>query len=222
MSGLGEHVVYDVSTPVTIPAMESALVQIAKVSIHGEPVLVYDPKENEVNALRCVHVHNTTDMVLAPGAISVLQGGRFVGQTDFTPMIPGDDTLVPYGEDSTVSIMRSKPEFKQRDGIISVTSLRSSSGASAERTVGCRITHKRTITTVYTVVNNSGSRPVPKFYIDHSASSAHNGYRITTTEGCVKAVTGFARFELSLAPSEEKNLEVKEEATYDVIVSSPS
>lgn len=29
MSGLGEHVVYDVDTPVTIPAMESALVQIA-------------------------------------------------------------------------------------------------------------------------------------------------------------------------------------------------
>jgi hypothetical protein len=48
-------------------------------------------------------------MVLAPGVVSVLEGGRFVGQSPFTPMLPGDDQLVPYGLDSTVSISRSFP-----------------------------------------------------------------------------------------------------------------
>lgn len=175
---------------------------------------MYDPKENEVNALRCVHLRNTTDMVLAPGSISVLQNGRFVGQTDFTPMIPGDDTLVPYGEDSTVSVLRSTPKDKQTNTVVSLSPVATAVTEARSRVVGCKITHKKTITTVYTVVNNSGTRDVPKFYVDHSAKSQHGGYQITTKEGCVKAVTGFGRFELSLAPSEEKQLEVEEQATY--------
>merc|ERR1712196_168000 len=79
----------------------------------GDRVLVYDPKETEVNAVKAVHLQNTSDVVLTNGSVSILEGGRFMGQADFTPMLPGDDQLVPYGQDTSVSITRSYPQELQ-------------------------------------------------------------------------------------------------------------
>ena len=58
----------------------------------------YDRKENEVNAVRNIHLFNSSDKIFAPGSIAVLDGGLFSGQSLFTPLVPGDDTLIPYGE----------------------------------------------------------------------------------------------------------------------------
>lgn len=79
----------------SIAAKESAVVPIMSLSIKGKRVLVFDPKENEVNATKAVHLYNTSDVVLSNGNVSVLEGGRFVQQTPFTPMLPSDDQLVP-------------------------------------------------------------------------------------------------------------------------------
>lgn len=99
MTGLAENIVYQVPLPVTLLAKESMLVPIATHSISGAKVLMYDPKVNEViicilqflklaklNAGKYCHIRNNTNMILAPGAISVLEGGRFTNQTDFTPV----------------------------------------------------------------------------------------------------------------------------------------
>jgi hypothetical protein len=122
MSGLTEHVVYEIGVPITLNSKESALVPIATHLIRGQIVLVYDPKESEVNVIRqefiyfvyynldsikrAVHLLNDTDVVFANGSASVLEGGRFMGQTPFTPMLPGDDQLITCGLDSSVSITR--------------------------------------------------------------------------------------------------------------------
>ncbi len=127
MVGLGEHVVYEIAVPITLRAKESSILPINKYTITGDKVLVYDPKESEVNVTRAVNIRNDTHIrniypmayyvatVLAPGTISVLEGGRFVGQVAFTPMLPGDDQLVPYGLDSTLSVSRSLPPKQQFD-----------------------------------------------------------------------------------------------------------
>jgi len=109
MSGLAEHVVYILSNLVTIYAKESSLIPISEFLIKSDPVLYYDPKVNEVNAITACHLFNDTNLVLANGSISVLEHGRFVGQCSFTPMLPGDDQLIPYGLDSTVSITKTLP-----------------------------------------------------------------------------------------------------------------
>jgi len=108
MGGLSENVIYTIPTPISLHSGESAAVEIARLYLSGRRVLVFDPKENEVNATRCIHLKNNSKMVLAPGAITVVDDGHFVGQSQFTPMIPGDDCLVPYGEDSTIMIRRAE------------------------------------------------------------------------------------------------------------------
>ena len=60
-----------------------------------------------------MQLHNTTGVVLAPGTVSVLEAGKFIGQAQFVPMLPGDEQLVPHGEDSTVSVIRTRPSSMQ-------------------------------------------------------------------------------------------------------------
>ena len=94
MSGLSEHVVYTIDTPVTIRSHESALVTINKWQMDAHLVLYYDPKINDLNAIKAVHLRNNSGIVLAPGSIAVLDNGRFVAQCAFTPMLPNDDQLI--------------------------------------------------------------------------------------------------------------------------------
>lgn len=94
MSGLSEHVVYKIDSPVTIRSHESALVTINKWQMDAQLVLYYDPKINDLNAIKAVHLRNNSGTVLAPGSIAVLDAGRFVAQCAFTPMLPNDDQLI--------------------------------------------------------------------------------------------------------------------------------
>jgi hypothetical protein len=173
-------------------------------------VLVFDPKESESCAKKAVHLHNTSDMVLVNGVISVLEAGRFMAQVPFAPMLPQDDQLINYDQDTSVSILRSWPAELQSTRVETATPVQTDG-----RIRGCTLSRRSVKTTRYVIKNNSVARTVPRFYIDHTASAAHGGYTITTTERCIKAVTGFSRFEISLAPGEEILIDVSEEAVHD-------
>lgn len=212
MSGLAKHVIYDVGVPVTIMAKESSLVPIFSGRVTGDLVLVYDPRVNELNAVRAVHLRNNTGQVLAPGLIAVLEDGRFVSQNQFTPMLPDDDQLVPYGYDSTLSIVKSMPSDLQENNVEGVEIIYSTDGQ--KRPIGCRKIHRAIRRTKYTVKNNSTERTIQKFYIDHWANVEHGGYVITTKDNCIKSVMGFSRFEFRLAPQAQVEFVVAEEANY--------
>jgi ubiquitin len=217
MVGVGEHVVYDIRVPVTIHSKESALVPIDEVFLAGIRVLIYDPKITEVNAQRAVHVFNNSDTTLAPGSISLLENGRFVGQNAFPPMLPKDDQIIPYGEDSTLSISRSYPLTKPE--IVEVTILNDEENKKGP--YGIRTLYQVQKVTRYQIKNHS-SKVVEKLYVDHSADSAFGGYLVTTKTQCIKSVMGFSRFAFSLQPQEKIDFEVKEEASYSEDASSVS
>lgn len=129
-----------------------------------------------------------------------------MGQSQFTPMIPGDDALIPYGQDSTIMVRRS---VKSEEFIQSVTGVYGEGKLS-----GCKVEHKTIKTTKYHLHNSSATRQVDAFYIDHSASNENGGYIITTTDKRTKSVTGFSRFELFLPKGVEIEFTVEEEVLY--------
>ena len=86
------------------------MIEVSDQSISGQRVVVYDSKENPINAIRNVHIENSTSTTFCPGSIAVYNDGRIVSQAIFTPLIPGDDTLIAYGEDSTISVTSLKNE----------------------------------------------------------------------------------------------------------------
>jgi len=211
--GLAEHVVYNVQDKVTIHSKETAIVPIFQHAMKGERVLVYDPKESEVCVKRAVHVVNTSEHVLANGSVNVLDGGRFVAQCQFAPMIPGDDQLFELGEDTTLSVTRSKPSDLQEDRLVRVRLEYDEHGHLSR----CILDHCNRVRTCYSIKNN-GSRRAPVLYIDHTARTDCGGFSITSTEHRVKQTTGWARFCLSVDPEAEISLEVAEEANYEVQV----
>eukprot|EP00811_Abedinium_folium_P001436 NODE_11312_length_1295_cov_4.927226.p1 GENE.NODE_11312_length_1295_cov_4.927226~~NODE_11312_length_1295_cov_4.927226.p1 ORF type:complete len:341 (+),score=118.10 NODE_11312_length_1295_cov_4.927226:78-1025(+) len=129
-------------------------------------------------------------------------------------MVPSDDQLIPYGQDTSISVSRSQPKALQEDKIVSVTV---SSGAPWTIT----LCHRNVAVTRYVVKNNS-QRTVPRFYIDHTASARHGGYHVVTKERSVKAVTGFSRYAFRLTPSGEVKFDVLEEAEFVEVVQGSS
>ncbi|CAF1098604.1 unnamed protein product [Adineta ricciae] len=214
MSGLSEHVVYTINTPVTIRSHESTLVTVNKWHMDAQLVLYYDQKINDLNAIKAVHLRNNSDVVLAPGSIAVLDQGRFVAQCAFTPMLPNDDQLINYGFDSTVSILRSNPSSLQEIHIQSVDIIYSeiSKLETKATPIGIDVQEVHIKRTRYLIKNNSLNRPVTKFYIDHVTDSSLGGYVVMTQKKCIKSTVGFSRFELKLEPQEEIEFIVDEQA----------
>mmetsp|Transcript_17860 Transcript_17860/g.27605 ORF Transcript_17860/g.27605 Transcript_17860/m.27605 type:complete len:387 (+) Transcript_17860:555-1715(+) len=189
---------------------ESALIPIkADCKMEGSHVLVYDQKSSAFDCMRAFHLFNNTDSILAPGSIAVIENGHFVSQTEFTPMIPGDDQLIFYTPDTSVSVSSSQPPELQTSTIESVSMLK-----QGYKHTGCRKSIRRRKVTEYSIKNNSTTKPVEKLYIDHSASAEYGGYVIVTKENAIKSVTGWSRFNFSLKPLEEITFHVIEELVH--------
>jgi len=216
MTGLSEHVVYEVETKVSIMRSQSATVPIASLQLEADRVLLYEPKTSALNAIRCVHLRNTSDMILANGNVSIVEDGRFLAQVAFTPMLNGDEQLVHYGMDTSVSVQVTNPKKMQVAETQSIE-LQVKDG----KYQGGMRNMKSTRVTKYVISNNS-NRAVPKFYIDHDASAKHGGYVIKTTERCIKEATGFCRYEFALAANETVEYIVSEEAFYTVTIPAGS
>jgi len=208
LSGLSEHVLYEAPMSVSLRSGQAACIPVASWSLRGERVLVFDPKESTTCAARVVHLHNSSGVVLAPGAVSVVEAGRLVSQAAFTPMLPADEQLVPYGQDSTHSISR---EIKRASEIAEVALLHERSRVL----VGAKLTHRDRKSTTYTIRNNaSADAPLSPLYVDHSADMELGGYSILTSERAIKTTAAFTRYRFDLAPGEEVAFVVEEEVTH--------
>jgi len=228
MAGLSEHVIYHVPEPVNLAQGQTASIPIGSYNLSGERVLLFDIKENEVNAIRAVHLRNDTSHIFAPGTISVSDNGRLVCQTDFAPMLPNDEALVCYGEDGTLSIQR---EIESSSAVSAVQLWWGTSDSGRRVLRGARQTHEAFKRTTYELKNNaaasaaasagalaggrgaSSAAAVP-LYIDHAADARHGGYVITTEENAIKKTTAFSRFRFVLPPQHEKTFAVEERASF--------
>ena len=220
MSGLSEHIIYRVKQPVSLKAGETAAIPIETFELRAERVLAYDPKESETCASRVVHLHNSTGVVLAPGSISISDEGRLVAQADFPPMLPGDEQLVAYGEDSTLSITR---QVEATSSVSAVGLWRERYATRADggrgRVAGAKQAHEEVKLTTYTIKNNAtapaagGSvADVVPLYVDHEADMRHGGYAIVTTDNAIKTTAAFTRYRFDLLPQQEVTFVVEERA----------
>ena len=215
------NVVYECQERVSIRAGEAAMVPIASYNLKGDRVAVFDPKDNALQVVSAIHLVNHDNSYLAPGDMSIFDSGRFVGQIDFSPMLPGDDALINFGLESAVSVSMStnsnnksqSTSCSASDEITKMEIVHEESGG-ATKAKGVRIWYRSTLKTTYTIVNTATDRSIPKFYLDHTASPRHNGFVITTKDKCVKATTDFSRFEFALAPSQTVTFHVEEQAQY--------
>eukprot|EP01097_Dermamoeba_algensis_P009495 TRINITY_DN668_c0_g1_i1.p1 TRINITY_DN668_c0_g1~~TRINITY_DN668_c0_g1_i1.p1 ORF type:complete len:408 (-),score=124.08 TRINITY_DN668_c0_g1_i1:119-1342(-) len=217
MAGLSEPVVYNIDVPMSLKKKESAIIPIANLTVTGVKVLQYDPKASEVNAAKCIHIWNSTTSVFAPGTVCVLEEGRFLALSPFSPMLPNDDQLIPYGFDSSVSVFRTFPSEFQVNKTVGVQFNIQKQGTK-DKPKELILTHHVVKATQYVVKNNSTLRNIDKFYIDHTADPSLGGFVIKTTENCIKSVTGWSRYQFSIPAQKEITFLVIEEATHSTSV----
>ena len=211
LKGVGEHVVYEIPVQVHLQKKESALIPIkADLSVEGSHVLVYDPKVSAIECTRAFHLVNNTDFILAPGSIAVIEDGHFVSQSSFTPMIPGDDQLIFYSADASVSVSSTKPSKLQTSVVENISMLENRNKIGFPH-LGCEKCVRKQKVTQYTIKNCSTSKTIDKLYIDHTASVFDGGYVIVTKENAIKSVTGWSRFNFTLKPQQEIIFHVTEE-----------
>jgi len=207
MSADEQQILYTIPVPVSLQKKESALLPIhAPFPLKGSQVHVFDKKESATDCMRGFHLINDTEEIFASGTVSVIEDGCFVGQAEFTPMISGDDQLITYKPDPSVSVsfVSSSPKKSKEKQILFKV--------CKEGFVTFHSQQEQFITTTYTILNTSKD-VIENLYIDHSASHSDGGYTILTDKNCLKATTGWSRFKFSLKVHEEIVFEVKESVT---------
>jgi hypothetical protein len=127
----------------------------------------------------------------------------------------GDDQLIPYGLNSTVSIIRSFPS----DLLASKVKDVSIEYDKRKKATGVTLKYHDFKGTQYVIKNNSTSKTIPKFYVDHTADTSYGGYVIVTKDRVLKSTTGWTRYQFSLKPQEEITFTVLEEASHQTTLS---
>lgn len=100
MSGISEHVIYDVRQRVTLRAKASAIVPVREYVIHGKRVVVYDRKINEVrNGAECTGMRGR-----AAGVSIDRPAGTYALPSTRTPpcTLPAHNSALPWGVFSLV------------------------------------------------------------------------------------------------------------------------
>jgi len=202
MKNLGVTISYEVPRPISLAVDESAIIEVAEFHLQGLNVLLFDQKEN-VNVLKSVHLTNTSETILAPGIISLNDGNTFLGQLAFTPLSPGEESMLTHGIDDCVSVESS---VEEESWVREVSRLERKG-----QLLGALLHRVASRATTYKMVNNSQTR-VPVLYVDHRCSNAHGGFEIDFSQSpaCKKRSTGFGRFEIALAGLEENSIVIVE------------
>ncbi len=98
-TNVGELFQYEISTPVTLPRQESAMLPIVNESVKGSKVSIYNQQVQAKHPLNGLRLTNSTDLHLMQGPITVFDGGAYAGDARIEDMQPGTERLISYALD---------------------------------------------------------------------------------------------------------------------------
>jgi len=95
-SELGELFEYRVDKRIDIPRHESAMIPFLQTQVKAERVLLYDPASGRQTPFDAVLLTNTSNLTLDGGAITVLDGDRYLGESLIENMKPENSRPVSF------------------------------------------------------------------------------------------------------------------------------
>lgn len=93
---VGDLFQYEIQNPVTVKRNQSALVPILQRPFEGKRVAVYNPEVRDKNPMSAVLFHNTTEMTLEGGPVTILEEQIYVGEAMLETLKPDEERLVPF------------------------------------------------------------------------------------------------------------------------------
>lgn len=126
---LGDLFEYRVDRRLDIPRHESALIPFVQSQVSAERVLLYDANGGRQNPFDAVLFKNTSKITLDGGAITVLDGDRYLGEALVETLKPGDSRPVAFAVDLGTrvttnfdSVVDQVTAVKVHRGLITTTS----------------------------------------------------------------------------------------------------
>lgn len=181
---IGDLFEYAIEKPVTVRRNQSALVPILQTAFEGRRVAIYSPTVREKNPMSAVLFHNTTDMTLEGGPVTVLEEETYVGEAMLETLAPGAERLVPYSVElgCVVSVdHRSRLEDVRRVTIVDGT---------------LHLHRHRLKTTIYRVLNKGG-RTIDLF-LEHRFEK---GWKLVDTPDPAEETENLYRFRFDVPGS---------------------
>lgn len=98
----GELFAYNVTTPVTLPRQQAAMIPVIAQGIAAEKVSLYNADSDRRFPLNAMRLKNTTGLHLKGGPITLFDGDTYAGDAIVEDLPPGDSRLISYAVDLSI------------------------------------------------------------------------------------------------------------------------
>jgi hypothetical protein len=105
----GETFQYNISTPVTLPRQQAAMIPVVAQDIDGEKLSLYNADSDARFPMNAFRIRNNTGLHLKGGPITLFDDGVYAGDAKMEDIPPADSRLVTYAVDLSVEGERQGP-----------------------------------------------------------------------------------------------------------------
>jgi len=124
----GELFAYNVTTPVTLPRQQAAMIPVIAQGVTADKVSLYDADTDPRYPLNAVRLKNTTGLHLKGGPVTLFDGDTYAGDALVEDVPPGDTRLISYAVDQSIVGERqdttedeTRTTLSVHEGVLSVT-----------------------------------------------------------------------------------------------------
>lgn len=124
----GELFAYNVTTPVTLPRQQAAMIPVIAQDVSTEKVSLYNADSDAKFPLNAVRLKNNTTLHLKGGPVTLFDSDTYAGDARMEDVPPGDSRLISYAVDLSVLGNREILDAAQprialaiKNGVLTVT-----------------------------------------------------------------------------------------------------
>src|SRR5207248_1522077 len=90
----GELFAYNITTPVTLPRQQAAMIPVVAQDVEGEKVSIYNADTGARYPLNAIRLRNTSGLHLKGGPVTLFDEGVYAGDAKMEDIPPGDSRLI--------------------------------------------------------------------------------------------------------------------------------
>ena len=197
----GELFEYTITTPVTLPRQQAAMIPVVAQDIDTEKLSLYNAESDRRFPLNAVRLKNGTGLHLKGGPITLFDGSNYAGDAKMEDVPPGDSRLITYAVDLSVEGERQGPGVTMTEGTMSL------------KKGVLTVTRKETQETTYTLKSKAES---PKtVLIEHPFRPE---FKLISPAQAAERTARLYRFAIPVPPGKSQQLKVVVERPVSTLV----
>ncbi len=190
---VGDLYEYRIKGPVRIARRRSALLPIVNDEVEAERVSIFNPGVQAKHPLSGLRLHNSTDVHLTQGPVTVFDGGAYAGDSRFEAIKPNSKRLISYAVDLETEVDQSQS-----------TPISSIVDASIKKKGVLTLQNQRDYVLKYSVKNSGERRKT--VLLEYSPTIV--GFQIANDVKPAEDTGSMKRFAVEADPGKEATLEV--------------